>query len=201
MTPRWKLPLTLAVAAWLLCATTASAAPLTFSFSLLPADGAISGEAGSTIGWGYTITNNDADNWLEIFGLTPDSFQFANPDSSIFDFPILAPGASATIAYNAATFAGLFQLTWDAAAPVGFVNAGTFVVLGQFYDGDPLGGGNSLDGIFEQVASYTATVSPTAPIPEPGTLLLLGSGAAGLLLRRRRARGHSNGTVKGDTQR
>jgi hypothetical protein len=188
MNARWKLPVSLAVAAWLLCATNASAGPLTFSVSLLPAGGAIAGEAGSTIGWGYTITNEDTDNWLEIFSLDADGFQFATPDSSIFDFPILAPGATATIAYNAATFAGLFQLTWDAAAPVGFVNAGTFVLLGQFYDGDPFGGGNLLDATFQQVASYSATVSPTAPVPEPGTLLLLGSGAAGLLLRRRRAR-------------
>ena len=164
MTPRWKLPVSLAVAVWLLCATTASAAPLTFSFSLLPPIGAISGDAGSTIGWGYTITNTDTENWLEIFSLNADPFQHAAPDSSIFDFPILAPGATATIAYNAATFAGLFQLTWDAAAPVGFVNAGTFVLLGQFYDGDPFAGGSLLDGAFEQLAPYTATVTSTNPV-------------------------------------
>jgi hypothetical protein len=185
MTRRWKLPVSLAVALWLLCATNASAGPLTFSFSLLPSDGAISGDAGSTIGWGYTITN-DSDSWLEIFNLGSGPFQFATPDSSIFDFPILAPGATATVAYDAATLSGLFQLTWDATAPLGFTNVGQFVLLGQFYDGDPFGGGNLLDGVFEQFASYTATT--TNPVPEPGTLLLLGSGAAGLLLRRRRAR-------------
>ena len=183
MTPRWKLPVTLAVAVWLLCASTASAAPLTFSFSLLPGS-AISDDAGSTIGWGYTITN-DSDSWLEIFSLNADPFQYATPDSSIFDFPILAPGATATVLYNAATFAGLFQLTWDLTAPAGFTNVGQFALLGQFYDGDPFAGGTALDAMFEQTASYSATVNP---VPEPGTLLLLGSGAAGLLMRRRRAR-------------
>lgn len=187
MTPPWKLPASLAVTAWLLCAGTASAAPLTFSFDLLPAGGAISGEAGATIGWGYAITN-ESDSWLEIFTLNADPFQHAAPDSSIFDFPILAPGATATAAYNAATLAGLFQLTWDVTAPAGFTNIGTFVLLGQFYDADPFDGGNLLGDTFEQSASYSAAVAATAPVPEPGTLLLMGTGAAGLWLRRLRGR-------------
>jgi hypothetical protein len=186
MTSRWKLPLCFALAAWLFSATAASAAPFTFSFGLLPAGGAISGEAGTTIGWGYTITN-ESDSWLEILNLDSDSFLNALPDPSIFDFPILAPGATATMAFNA-TLAGLFQLTWDATAPVGFTNVGTFRLLGLFYDGDPLLAANFLGESFEGSASYSATVAPPAPVPEPATLLLMGTGAAGLWLRRRRAR-------------
>jgi hypothetical protein len=183
MNGRSKLPMTIAVAVWLLGATTASAGP--FSFSLLPADGAIAGEAGSTIGWGYTVSN-DSDDWLEIFGLNADGFSFAFTDASIFDYPILAPGASHTVAYDAATFAGLYQLTWDIGAPVGLTNVGLFVLSGRFYDGDPFDGGSLLDATSDQSAGYSASVNEMAPVPEPGTLLLMGSGATALLLRRRK---------------
>ena len=183
MNGRWKFPVTIALAVWLLCASTASAEPFTFSFALQPADGAIAGEAGATIGWGYTVTN-ESDSWLEIFGLTADAFSFAVPDSSIFDYPILAPGASHRVAYDAATAAGLYQLTWDIAAPVGLTHIGLFVMSGQFYDGDPFAGAALLGVTFDQVASYSASVTP---VPEPATLLLMGTGAAALLIRRRRA--------------
>jgi hypothetical protein len=151
----------------------------------LPADGAISGAPGSVIGWGYTITN-ESDQWLDIYNFDPGSFAFATADPSIFDYPILAPGATQTVAYDASgPFAvGLLQLTWDSIVPDGVSNVGTFLLSGRFWDGDPFDGGNLLDGTsIDRTAGYSATM---APVPEPGTLLLLGSGAAGLLLRRRK---------------
>jgi hypothetical protein len=99
----------------------------------------ISGEAGSTIGWGYSILN-ETGAWLEVFDFFPDSaFANATPDASLFGFPILAPLASHTVAYDPAALLGLYQLTWDPGAPAGFTNSGQFVVSANFWDVDPLG--------------------------------------------------------------
>ena len=166
-----------------LCAPVACAD--TWTVSLTPPGGAISGPPGSTIGWGYTITNLSTTNWLMLTALNQDPFLNATPDASLFAFPILAPLTSLTVLYNATTLEGLFQISWDPNAPVGFTNTGVFVLSAEFWDGDPLTGANFVDFGLDQSAAYSATV---APIPEPATLLLCATGLAGVLLRRRRAR-------------
>src|ERR1035438_2868744 len=49
----------------------------------------IAGPANSTIGWGYSITNPSATQWLVITGLSAGTFVNGSPDSSYFDFPDL----------------------------------------------------------------------------------------------------------------
>jgi len=163
-------------------APTASAAPITFE--LLPASGAIEGEAGSTIGWGYMVSNG-SEFWLELTGISADPFQYATPDSAPFDYAILAPGETHSVAYNAATMEGLYQLTWDALAPVGFTNTGLFVLSGAYWDADPFQGGALVSEAPSQSAAYAASVST---VPEPGTLLLMGAGAGITAFARRRRR-------------
>jgi hypothetical protein len=175
------------LAALVLSAGIAEADPIVFS--LLPPDGAISGEPGSTIGWGYRIANPTT-FWLEVFGLNADPFVHATADAGPFDFPILPPSTTFSVPYNPAAdaLAGLFQMTWDLTAPVGFTNSGMFTLSASFYDGDPLEGGNFLEFAPDQFAVYTATVA--APVPEPGTLALAATGLAltGFVRRRRRGR-------------
>jgi len=146
----------------LVSASTASAASITFE--LLPGTGAIEGEAGSTIGWGYTVTNNSAD-WLELTGISAEPFQYATPDSGPFDYAFVAPGETHTVAYDASTPAGLYQLTWDPLAPIGFTNTGTFVLTAAYWDADPFAGGAFVSDAPTQSAAYSATVST---VPEPG---------------------------------
>lgn len=175
---------------WLLVLSTVLFGPSSawadpWTFSLDPPAGAISGTPGSSIGWGYTISNQSATNWLMLTGLSSDPFANATPDASLFTFPILAPGTAFSVAYSPAALEGLFQITWDANAPVGFTNTGTFVLSGEFWDADPLAGGNFVLLGFDQSAAYSASVSAgSTSVPEPSTLLLIIFGITGLLLQR-----------------
>jgi hypothetical protein len=160
-----------------------------WNFSTIPSDASISGNPGATIGWGYSISNPDASNWLVITGISANSFQFATPDDSIFNYPILAPLTSIVMPYDGVN--GLYQITWDTLAPVGLVNIGSFTLTAEFYDGDPLTDGSFVDYATDQSVNYMAKVvgSDAAPVPEPSTMLLLSAGIGGLLFARRRMRG------------
>src|SRR4051812_14383871 len=93
-----------------------------FTFETIPADGNVSGPAGSTVGWGYSIINNSLSDWLETTVITAGVFQYGSP-LAIFDLPILAPGAKAKVLFDPVNGFGLYQLTWDVDAPAGFVNS------------------------------------------------------------------------------
>lgn len=144
----------------------------TLQFALIPSSGNVSGMAGSTVGWGYSITNQSSADWLVTTNLTADSFLDGTP-SLVFDFPIVGPGQTATETFNASTGVGLYQLTWDANAPMGFVNSGDFVLSAQWWNGNPANGGTLIADAPDTSAAYAATVSTgTSMIPEPSMGLL-----------------------------
>jgi hypothetical protein len=172
------------------CAIPAMAADI-YTFSPLPPDGNIQGAPGSTIGWGYTIQNESSEHWLVTTGLNAGSFQDATPNA-IFDFPDLAPGATVTIPFDASNSTGLYEITWDASAPLGLTNAGNFVLDAAWFNGDPSAGGTFFNNALNGVQPYTATTAT----PEPATvgvvaisILLI---AARLRAQRRRIRSTGN---------
>ena len=150
-----------------------------WSFSVLPTGGDIAGSAGSTIGWGYTIDNPDTVNSLSLTGLVADPFLNGTPDGSLFNYPVVAPNSTITVAYHASTGTGLYALTWDPSAPVGSVDRGTFTLSADWIDA----GGNFLQGAPDQSATYSATVSA---VPVPAAVWLFSSGLLGLLCGVRR---------------
>ena len=181
LTTIWASRLLL-VSFFLLASQNAYADP--FSFSTIPSSGTVIGGPGSTLGWGYSITNLSSTNWLEITALNAGAFLLGTPDASLFNFPILEPGATVTVTYVPG-LSGLFEFTWDFTAPVGFENIGTFVLSGAFWSGDPFAGGTFVDFAADQSAPYIARVSsPGTPVPEPPTLLLLSLASGCLLLGR-----------------
>ncbi|MBZ5579587.1 MAG: hypothetical protein LAP40_23760 [Acidobacteriia bacterium] len=143
----------------------------TYTFTALPND--VAGPAGSTVGWGYAIANESTVDWLVLTGLSAGIFEHGSPNS-LFDFPILAPGSTVTVGFDAISSTGLYELIWDATAPAGFVNSGVFDLSGEWWDGDPLAGGNFLSAALDESAPYSATVSGApATVPEPSAIFLL----------------------------
>jgi hypothetical protein len=120
-------------------------------------------------GWGYSIANESDSLWLVLTNLTAGSFQFADP-ASLFDFPIVAPGHTSMEPYDQLIPAGLYQITWHADAPPGFVNAGSFNVIAEWWQGDPLAGGSFVSAAPSLSQPYS--VSPSA-VPEPATGVLV----------------------------
>jgi hypothetical protein len=173
--------------AMLVGGTAVFADTLTYTFTTEPSSGNIEGAPGSTIGWGYSITNESATDWLVTANLAADVFADSTPDASPFDFPIIAPLTTVSVPYDLLTDSGLFALTLDADAPVGFVNDGTFTLSAQWWTGDPLTTGSFLEDASDETAVYSATVSsPTSAVPEPQACLLLPSAMLAVLVIRKR---------------
>jgi hypothetical protein len=184
------LRITLPVALVVAC----SALPLTadtISFTLLPVDGNVAGPPGSTVGWGYSITNNSDTDWFVPTDLNTDSSFSNGTPTLLFDFPDLAPDTTAAETFDPVNFIGLYELLWDPSAPGGSVNSGNFVLSGEWWDGDPLNGGNFIADAIDTSAPYSATVSSiSSSTPEPSGVVMMLAGLGLLVLsgtRRRRA--------------
>jgi hypothetical protein len=143
----------------------------TFTFDTLPATGTLSGAAGDMLGFGYTLTNPSATDWLVITSLDAGVFLEGIADASLFDFPVLAPGTSVAVPF-ATGVSGLFAFTWDPIAPLGASNAGVFTLGGEWWSGDPLGGGVFLTDAAAASASYQVVVASEPALSSLLALLL-----------------------------
>ncbi len=143
-----------------------------FTFSPIPASGNISGPAGTTLGWGYSITNQSSSDWLVTTDLTADPFLHGTP-ALLFNFPSIAPGQTVTESFNSTIPTGLYELTWDSNAPASFSNSGDFVLSAQWWTGNPTGNGVFIADAPDASDPYSATVGGSSAVPEPSSLLLV----------------------------
>jgi len=152
------------------------------TFVLIPPD--VSGPAGTTVGWGFSITNDSSTDYLDLSGIDSDLFASVNgiPDASIFPFPNLAPGETATQIYDPVAGLGLFQFTWNLGVATGTTETGKFRLLGAFCDPTVdqfcAEDGSAKSTVLPGGAEYSATAAPPSGtvIPEPSTLVFLLSG-------------------------
>jgi hypothetical protein len=154
------------------------------TFTVTPMD--VSGPAGTTVGWGFTITNSiSSTDYLDISGIDSDLFLDGVPDASIFPFSNLAPGQSATQLYDPVDQLGLFQFTWNPGLPVGTTQSGQFRLMGGFCDPTVdqfCAEDDSVPSVVLATADYSATVSaaPSTSVPEPSSILMLLPGLCGI---------------------
>ncbi|RZL35415.1 MAG: PEP-CTERM sorting domain-containing protein [Rubrivivax sp.] len=164
--------------------TAAHAAVLTLS----PA--ALGGHPGETSGWGFSLLNDDAANYLLVTGT-----EFTLPPASAFgayadllasrpDWVVLAPLATLTEAYDAVLRSGIGEFTFAPSAD-GRLD-GQVALHYALFSADPNGRDFDPDqSLVDPDATVFAGASATA-LPEPGTLALVG--LAGLLALRSRRR-------------
>ena len=151
------------------------AAPFVFTFATQPGGGAISGNPGDTVGWGYQLVNTDTVNWFVPTQLNASSFSIGSPDASYFDFPVLAPGATVAAAFDALTHTGLYGLQLFPFALPAMNDSGGFSLSGEWWSGDPLAGGTFLQVSDVLLAPLSVTVAALAvPLPGSPWLLLIG---------------------------
>ena len=180
----------------------AQASPL---LTLSPPSGSIQASQGSVTGWGFTISNPDA-NFLvvtsadfclfgSVFGnpfcvIPPGPFGIFTDYIAQFNFIVAGPTPESPVisqAFNPALLTGIGSFAVPATAPYGTFSAG-IVLDYDLYSRSP--NDPAFDPVRDRINTGRENVFGAAAavtvIPEPATILLVACGAAMLLRRRRR---------------
>ena len=136
----------------------------------------LSGSPGDTLTWDYSVSNSSGLEAIALDLNAPVGFTGGVPDASVFDLF----GPTGIIA-DGGTFTGtLFSFISDPAVSSS-TNTGFFDLTVLLLDSQ----GNFVN-VIDLTDNYSGTITSSAAVPEPGTLMLLGSGLlAGLLFLRR----------------
>jgi hypothetical protein len=182
-----------ALMVWMGAAVSISASPV---LTLTPS-GDVSGTPGSTVGWGFTITN-DA-NYMEItssqYCVNPVNFpvvcnpsalgmynDFIGPNGTIVGPPGGTDPDTVSQSFDPIAMTGVGNFVINALDLVNSGDTGQIVLTYELYNLDPNDpNAVPLDNGQEQVLSANASVTVTgSSVPEPGTAGLMAAALAGL---------------------
>jgi hypothetical protein len=168
------------------------------TLTLDPADGAVSGPAGSSVGWGFTLTDTSSDflvvtgsdfcvgmvsspcsnsfgaytdfigQQFVVVGSAPES---SSVSQSFDDTGMTGVGAFAINSTSIGTLDGFIAVTYD-----------LYSVDPNAADFDPTADTVSTGNYLYAPASVTVGSNSTSNVPEPATATLLAAGLAALLL-------------------
>ena len=149
----------------------------------------ISGAAGQTIGWGFTLTDTADYVVVDSFGFTPaDPALGTFTDFSQYNFldvgPASAEGPSVTQLFSQANRTGVGRFQVSPAAAAGTAT-GEITMVYDLYVNDPVSGGALLSS--GDVLSVPVSIAVTAAaVPEPDTRAVVAAVVVILLISHRR---------------
>jgi hypothetical protein len=106
-----------------------------FQFNLVPSGGSVTGAAGNSIGWGYTVTNNSRDEWLYLNAASSTIAFQGGTLKPVFDFPVIPPNTTVTVPWSAGS-SGIFEFAIDSGASAGS-QTGLFTVSAEWFIENP----------------------------------------------------------------
>jgi hypothetical protein len=157
------------------------------SLLLDPLGGAISGQPGQTVGWGFTLTNDDAANYLVV---SSTDFQPGTALGMYTDFagPQLlevAPLSSVTEIFDSSSLTGIGSFAISPIAHLGDLVSGRILLTYDLFSQSTLDPNFDPSSMVSSGNIVDANASVSA-VPEPGAFCLLGSGLVGLICIRRK---------------
>jgi len=170
--------------------------------TLNPEDGIISGTPGSTVGWGFTLSNDVGFVVPSLVVFCEGAFSSGciNTYGTFTDFAAQfqfnVVGTTVVQSFNDATHQGIGSFTINPNAPVGAKDIGTiFLVYDTFTCDITDVNCNPIQTEFSQQVAVSAEVNVTG-VPEPTTLGLTGFGILGIIIASRRLLANASQTSR-----
>jgi hypothetical protein len=144
------------------------------SLTLIPASGPVYGAAGQAVGWGFTLTDNNASEWVlleDSYLVGGDNTRYGNySDYIVNNFYVAGPGEGTTITslwnQSAQTGTGEFDISLT---PYGDSFSGTINVDYALFSEDP----NSPSFDPDSIVSSGTFSDPVLVNPEPASWILM----------------------------